>query len=58
MIFPTCDSHTHAEEECALGLYRPEIGHLFKGRLEELDLGIAKPNSEAFYVTKKVTPQF
>jgi hypothetical protein len=45
MTFPPCDSHTHAEEECALGLYRPEIGHLFKGRLEELDLGIAKTSS-------------
>jgi len=45
MTFPPCDSHTHAEEECALGLYRPEIGQLFKGRLEELDLGIAKTSS-------------
>jgi len=46
MTFPPCDSHTHAEEEYALGLYRPEI--------EELDLDIAKPDSEAFWVTKKV----
>ncbi len=25
-----CDGQTHAEEECALGLYQPEVRHLFK----------------------------
>jgi hypothetical protein len=39
-----CDGQTHAEEECALGLYRPEIRHLFKRGLEELDLGIPSPH--------------
>jgi hypothetical protein len=34
----SCDCHTHAEEECGLGLYLPEIRHLFKRRLEEFDL--------------------
>ena len=37
-----CDGQTHAEEECGLGLYRPEVRHLFKRGLEELDLGIPK----------------
>jgi hypothetical protein len=41
--FSSCDGQTHAEEECSLGLYRPEIRRLFKGGLEELDLGIPSP---------------
>jgi hypothetical protein len=39
-----CDGQTHAEEEGGLGLYRPEIRHLFKRGLEELDLGISSPH--------------
>jgi hypothetical protein len=26
-----------------MGLDRPEIGHLFKGRLEDLDLALTRP---------------
>jgi hypothetical protein len=40
--FSPCEGQTHAEKECSLGLYRPEIRHLFKRGLEELDLGIPK----------------